>query len=62
MDVVLDSADYLEQSLLWLASVVHGEITVARASEIDRGDAWDAALAARDSPSRTARRTAPRPA
>jgi 3-hydroxyacyl-CoA dehydrogenase/enoyl-CoA hydratase/carnithine racemase len=44
VDVVLDSADYLERSLLWLASVVNGEISVPR-KEIDRGDAWDAALA-----------------
>ncbi|HEY3750500.1 MAG TPA: 3-hydroxyacyl-CoA dehydrogenase NAD-binding domain-containing protein [Pseudonocardiaceae bacterium] len=44
VDVVLDSADYLERSLLWLASVVNGETTVAR-KEIDRGDAWDAAIA-----------------
>ncbi|HEX5402128.1 MAG TPA: 3-hydroxyacyl-CoA dehydrogenase NAD-binding domain-containing protein [Pseudonocardiaceae bacterium] len=44
VDVVLDSADYLEQSLLWLASVVRGEITMAR-KEIDRGEAWDTALA-----------------
>jgi 3-hydroxyacyl-CoA dehydrogenase/enoyl-CoA hydratase/carnithine racemase len=43
VDVVLDSADYLEQSLLWLASVVRGETTVQR-PEVDRGDAWDAAL------------------
>ncbi len=43
-DVLLDSADYLEQSLLWLAGVVNGEITVPR-KEIDRGEAWDAALA-----------------
>ncbi|HEY4020546.1 MAG TPA: 3-hydroxyacyl-CoA dehydrogenase NAD-binding domain-containing protein [Pseudonocardiaceae bacterium] len=43
-DVLLDSADYLEQSLLWLAGVVNGEITVPR-KEIDRGSGWDAALA-----------------
>jgi 3-hydroxyacyl-CoA dehydrogenase/enoyl-CoA hydratase/carnithine racemase len=43
-DVVLDSADYLEQSLRWLASVVRGETTVDRPA-IDRGAAWDAALA-----------------
>jgi 3-hydroxyacyl-CoA dehydrogenase/enoyl-CoA hydratase/carnithine racemase len=42
-DVVLDSADYLEQSLLWLASVVRGETTVER-PEVDRGAAWDAAM------------------
>ncbi|HEX4701908.1 MAG TPA: 3-hydroxyacyl-CoA dehydrogenase NAD-binding domain-containing protein [Pseudonocardiaceae bacterium] len=44
VDVVLDSADYIERSLLWLASVVRGETTVDRPS-IDRGAAWDAALA-----------------
>jgi 3-hydroxyacyl-CoA dehydrogenase/enoyl-CoA hydratase/carnithine racemase len=44
VDALLDSADYLEQSLLWLAGVVNGEISVPR-KEIDRGDAWDAALA-----------------
>lgn len=44
VDTVLESADYLEQSLLWLAGVVRGEITPRR-REIDRGQAWDAALA-----------------
>ncbi|MFC0431546.1 3-hydroxyacyl-CoA dehydrogenase NAD-binding domain-containing protein [Kutzneria buriramensis] len=44
VDVVFDSADYLEQSLAWLAKVVNGEITVSR-PEVDRGEAWDAALA-----------------
>jgi 3-hydroxyacyl-CoA dehydrogenase/enoyl-CoA hydratase/carnithine racemase len=43
-DVVFDSADYLEQSLAWLAGVVNGDVTVAR-EDVDRGDAWDAALA-----------------
>ncbi|MBB5958316.1 3-hydroxyacyl-CoA dehydrogenase/enoyl-CoA hydratase/carnithine racemase [Saccharothrix tamanrassetensis] len=43
-DVLFDSADYLEQSLLWLASVVRGEIVPPR-EEIDRGEAWDAAVA-----------------
>ncbi|HEY1569718.1 MAG TPA: 3-hydroxyacyl-CoA dehydrogenase NAD-binding domain-containing protein [Pseudonocardiaceae bacterium] len=43
VDVVFDSADYLEQSLLWLASVVRGETTVDRPA-VDRGEAWDAAL------------------
>lgn len=43
-DVLFDSADYLEQSLLWLSGVVRGEITVPR-KEIDRGEAWDAAVA-----------------
>ena len=44
VDEVLDSADFLERSFAWLASVVRGETTVTR-REIDRGDAWDAALA-----------------
>ncbi|RSM36529.1 3-hydroxyacyl-CoA dehydrogenase [Amycolatopsis balhimycina DSM 5908] len=44
VDAVFGSADYLEQSLLWLAKVVNGEITPAR-PEIDRGSAWDAAIA-----------------
>ncbi|SER31052.1 3-hydroxyacyl-CoA dehydrogenase [Lentzea xinjiangensis] len=43
-DVLFDSADYLEQSLLWLSGVVRGEIAVPR-KEIDRGEAWDAAVA-----------------
>jgi 3-hydroxyacyl-CoA dehydrogenase len=43
-DVLLDSADFLEQSLLWASRVLTGEITVER-PEIDRGDAWDAAVA-----------------
>ncbi|SMD23674.1 3-hydroxyacyl-CoA dehydrogenase NAD-binding domain-containing protein [Kibdelosporangium aridum] len=43
-DVLLDSPDYFEQSLLWLADVVNGKTTVQRA-EIDRGEAWDAAIA-----------------
>jgi 3-hydroxyacyl-CoA dehydrogenase/enoyl-CoA hydratase/carnithine racemase len=44
VDVVLDSADYLEESLRWLASVLRRETTVDRPA-IDRGAAWDAALA-----------------
>ncbi|WP_206791600.1 3-hydroxyacyl-CoA dehydrogenase NAD-binding domain-containing protein [Amycolatopsis sp. MtRt-6] len=44
VDAVFGSADYLEQSLLWLARVVNGEITPER-REIDRGSAWDAAIA-----------------
>ncbi|RKT53460.1 3-hydroxyacyl-CoA dehydrogenase NAD-binding domain-containing protein [Saccharothrix australiensis] len=43
-DVLFDSADYLEQSLRWLASVVRGEVTPTR-REIDRGAGWDAAVA-----------------
>jgi 3-hydroxyacyl-CoA dehydrogenase/enoyl-CoA hydratase/carnithine racemase len=44
VDVVFDSADYLEQSLAWLAQVVNGAVSVSR-KEIDRGEAWDNALA-----------------
>ena len=44
VDVLLDSADYLEQSLRWLADVVNGTVSVPR-KEIDRGAGWDAALA-----------------
>jgi 3-hydroxyacyl-CoA dehydrogenase/enoyl-CoA hydratase/carnithine racemase len=44
VDVVFDSADYLEQSLAWLAQVVDGSVSVSR-KEIDRGEAWDSALA-----------------
>lgn len=43
VDEVFGSADYLEQSLLWLAKVVNGEITPAR-REIDRGAEWDTAI------------------
>ncbi|MBB4684746.1 3-hydroxyacyl-CoA dehydrogenase NAD-binding domain-containing protein [Amycolatopsis jiangsuensis] len=44
VDEVLGSADYLEQSLLWAAKVINGEVTPPR-REIDRGAEWDAALA-----------------
>ena len=45
VDIVLDAADYLEQSLVWLAGVLDGSITVPRkafggATE----DEWSAAL------------------
>ncbi|MFI9817920.1 3-hydroxyacyl-CoA dehydrogenase NAD-binding domain-containing protein [Saccharothrix variisporea] len=43
-DVLFESADYLEQSLLWLSKVVNGEIVPTR-KEIDRGEAWDKAVA-----------------
>lgn len=39
VDVVLDSADFLEESVRWAAGVLNGSIEVARA-EIDR-DSWD---------------------
>ena len=43
-DVLIESADFLSQSLVWAGKVVTGEITVAR-PEIDRGAGWDAAVA-----------------
>ena len=43
-DVLLESADFLEQSLLWASKVLTGAVTVERPS-VDRGDAWDAAVA-----------------
>ena len=45
VDVVLDAADYLEQSLAWLAGVLDGSITVAR-NEFHGAtdDEWSAAL------------------
>ena len=43
-DAIFDAADYLEQSLLWTAGVLNGDIEVARA-DVDHGDAWDAAVA-----------------
>ncbi|GAA2488892.1 3-hydroxyacyl-CoA dehydrogenase NAD-binding domain-containing protein [Streptomyces thermolineatus] len=43
-DALFEGADFLEQSLLWTASVLKGEIEVARA-DVDRGEAWDQAVA-----------------
>ncbi|MET1072191.1 MAG: 3-hydroxyacyl-CoA dehydrogenase NAD-binding domain-containing protein [Umezawaea sp.] len=43
-DVLFESPDFLEQSFGWLAKVLAGEITPPR-KEIDRGEAWDAAVA-----------------
>ncbi|AQU65972.1 3-hydroxyacyl-CoA dehydrogenase NAD-binding domain-containing protein [Streptomyces niveus] len=42
-DALFEGADFLEQSLLWTASVLSGELKVKRA-EIDRGAAWDQAV------------------
>lgn len=42
-DVLLDGADFVEQSLAWAARVVTGAHTVARPEPTD--DEWDAALA-----------------
>ncbi|MDG3016605.1 3-hydroxyacyl-CoA dehydrogenase NAD-binding domain-containing protein [Speluncibacter jeojiensis] len=43
VDELLDSADFIEQSLAWAAQVLAGDITPAR-PQIDRGAGWDAAL------------------
>jgi 3-hydroxyacyl-CoA dehydrogenase/enoyl-CoA hydratase/carnithine racemase len=43
-DVLLEPADFLEESLEWVSAVVRGETTVVR-PEVDRGEAWDAAIA-----------------
>ncbi|MFF0626835.1 3-hydroxyacyl-CoA dehydrogenase NAD-binding domain-containing protein [Streptomyces sp. NPDC004296] len=43
-DALFEGADFLEQSLIWTASVLTGETEVVRA-EVDRGEAWDAAVA-----------------
>ena len=42
-DAELQGADFLEQSLLWAARVLTGQVTVER-PEVDRGEAWDAAV------------------
>ncbi|HJV14716.1 MAG TPA: 3-hydroxyacyl-CoA dehydrogenase NAD-binding domain-containing protein, partial [Propionibacteriaceae bacterium] len=43
-DAIFDSADFLVQSLEWAGQVVGGSRTVTR-REVDRGEAWDEALA-----------------
>ncbi|MFE0426290.1 3-hydroxyacyl-CoA dehydrogenase NAD-binding domain-containing protein [Streptomyces sp. NPDC058953] len=43
-DAIFDGADFLEQSLLWTAAVLNGDTVVERAP-VDRGAAWDAAVA-----------------
>ncbi|MEZ5095280.1 MAG: 3-hydroxyacyl-CoA dehydrogenase family protein [Nocardioides sp.] len=45
-DACFGGADFLEESLRWAAGVLAGTVAVQR-SEIDRGDAWDAADAGR---------------
>ncbi|MFF2352194.1 3-hydroxyacyl-CoA dehydrogenase NAD-binding domain-containing protein [Kitasatospora sp. NPDC058115] len=43
-DAIFEPADFLEQSLLWAARVLTGEVAVEREA-IDRGKAWDDAVA-----------------
>ncbi|MFD9817960.1 3-hydroxyacyl-CoA dehydrogenase NAD-binding domain-containing protein [Streptomyces violascens] len=43
-DALFEGADFLEQSLIWTANVLKGDVTVER-PEVDRGEAWDQAVA-----------------
>jgi 3-hydroxyacyl-CoA dehydrogenase/enoyl-CoA hydratase/carnithine racemase len=43
-DAMFEPADFLAQSLLWTARVLRGDVDVERPT-IDRGDAWDTAIA-----------------
>lgn len=43
-DAVFSGADFLEQSMLWAASILTGDTVVERAA-LDRGEGWDAAVA-----------------
>ncbi len=43
-DAIFEPADFLAESIRWTARVLTGEVHVAR-PEIDRGEAWTAALA-----------------
>jgi 3-hydroxyacyl-CoA dehydrogenase/enoyl-CoA hydratase/carnithine racemase len=43
-DAIFEPADFVEQSLLWAAQVLTGAVAVER-PEIDRGQAWDDAVA-----------------
>jgi 3-hydroxyacyl-CoA dehydrogenase/enoyl-CoA hydratase/carnithine racemase len=43
-DALFEPADFIEQSLYWAAQVVRGDLAVDR-PEVDRGTAWDDAMA-----------------
>ena len=43
-DAMFDGADFLERSLDWAGQVLAGTVTSAR-PQVDRGDAWDEAIA-----------------
>ncbi|TDD94380.1 3-hydroxyacyl-CoA dehydrogenase [Actinomadura rubrisoli] len=43
-DAIFDPADFLEESLSWTARVLNGDIIVRR-PEVDKGKAWDDAVA-----------------
>ncbi|KRV51379.1 3-hydroxyacyl-CoA dehydrogenase [Wenjunlia vitaminophila] len=42
-DAMFEAADFLEESLRWTSAVLKGELNVQR-PEVDRGEAWDAAV------------------
>ncbi|MGO4751786.1 3-hydroxyacyl-CoA dehydrogenase NAD-binding domain-containing protein, partial [Streptomyces sp. 2MCAF27] len=42
-DALFEGADFLEQSLIWTASVLSGQTEVVR-PDVDRGEGWDAAV------------------
>ena len=43
-DALFEGADFLEESLKWTAAVLKGDVEVER-PEVDRGEAWDNAVA-----------------
>ncbi len=45
-DELLEAADFLEQSIIWAAKVLSGEVVVERAPVSDDSAAWEAAAAA----------------
>ncbi|MCF3964912.1 3-hydroxyacyl-CoA dehydrogenase NAD-binding domain-containing protein [Streptomyces fuscigenes] len=42
-DAIFEAADFLEQSLIWTAAVLKGELNVQRIT-VDRGEDWDQAV------------------
>ncbi|NUP44864.1 MAG: 3-hydroxyacyl-CoA dehydrogenase [Streptomyces sp.] len=42
-DAIFEGADFLEQSLIWTASVLSGQTEVVR-PDVDRGEGWEAAV------------------
>ncbi|MDT0329566.1 3-hydroxyacyl-CoA dehydrogenase NAD-binding domain-containing protein [Nocardiopsis lambiniae] len=42
-DAMFEPADFVEESLRWVAKVVKGDVTVER-PEVDKGEAWDNAV------------------
>jgi len=44
-DAIFEPADFLEQSLIWAAGIINGDVTLDR-EDVDKGQAWDDAVAA----------------